>query len=98
MRGIRRLEVRVERRDDDYLTMMIEELPRADDPNGLMVGRCIHLDTKDPVGTPLKSVRLNHLDLAINVYRDERRLERLSQTLQNGKIPGRILPNASVPY
>jgi hypothetical protein len=86
IRGIRRLEVRVERRDNDYLTMMMEELPRPDEANDLMVGRCIHLDTRDPVGTPLKSVKLNHLDLAINVYQGQRRFERFEQTMQTGKV------------
>lgn len=86
IRGIRRLEVRVERRDDNYLTIMIEELPRDDSTNGLMVGRCIHLDTADPVGTPLNQVKLNHLDLAINAYEGDRRQERIGQMLQNGKV------------
>lgn len=85
-KDIRRLEVRVERRKDDYLTMMIEELPKEDDLNGLMLGYCIHLDTRDPVGTPLKEVSLNHLDLAINVYEGSRRQERFSQSLQDGKV------------
>ena len=40
VRGVRRLEFSVERKKDDYLSMMIEELPRPDDRNRLMVGRC----------------------------------------------------------
>jgi hypothetical protein len=86
VKGIRRLEVRVERREEDYLTMMIEELPRPDDPNGLMIGRCVHLDSRDPAGTPLDQVRVNHLDLAINVYKGATRAVRDGQSLQNGKI------------
>lgn len=85
MKGIRQLEVRVERRDKDYLTMMIEELPKKDEENGLMVGRCIHLDTRDPVGSPLAAVKVSHLDLAVNVYQGRRREERYSQTLKDGK-------------
>lgn len=38
IRHIRRLEVRATRREANYLSMMIEELPRADESNGLMVG------------------------------------------------------------
>lgn len=65
---------------------MIEELPRSDDPNGLMVARCIHLDTRDPAGTPLKDVKLQHLDLAINVYFNDDRTKRFEGSLQNGKV------------
>lgn len=85
MKGVRQLEVRVERRDKDYLTMMIEELSRKDEENGLMVGRCVHLDTRDPVGTPLAAVKVSHLDLAVNVYQGQRREERYAQTLKDGK-------------
>jgi hypothetical protein len=86
LRNIRRLEITAQRRGADYLTMMLEELPRADDRNGLMVGRCIHLDTSAQVGTPMAEVRLQHLDLAINVYRGDRRHERMADSLQNGKV------------
>lgn len=85
LRHIRRLEVRVTRREHNYLTMMIEELPREDDPNQFMVGRCIHLDTENPAGTPLDKVTLKHLDLALNVYCGSQRQLRLRQTLQDGK-------------
>lgn len=86
VRHLRRLEVQVQRRKDDYLSMLIEELPRPDDPNGLMVGRCIHLDTRDPFGTPLHEVTMQHLDLAINVYAGEDRSKRFGQSLQHGKV------------
>lgn len=83
---IRRLEVRVERREHNYLTMMIEELPQPDDPSGLMIARCIHLDTLDPASTPLQQVKMQHLDLAINVYEGESRQVRFGQSLQHGKV------------
>lgn len=86
VKNVRRLEVRVERREDDYLTMIIEELPRPDDPSGLMIARCIHLDTRDPAFTPLGQVEMQHLDLAINVYEGEDREKRFAQSLQNGKV------------
>lgn len=86
VRHLRRLEVHVQRREDNYLSMLIEELPRADDPNGLMVGRCIHLDTKDPAFTPLGDVTMQHLDLAINVYAGDDREKRFAQSLQHGKV------------
>jgi hypothetical protein len=84
-RHVRRLECRVERREQDYLTVMVEELPRADDP--LMVGRCVHFDTRDPAGTDLAAVVLSHLDLAINVYEGARRQERWDARLADGKVP-----------
>ena len=84
--NIRRLEVIAQRREVDYLSMMIEELPRVDDPNGLMVGRCIHLDTCAIAGTPMADAQLKHLDLAINVYRGCDRRMRMAESLQNGKV------------
>ncbi|GHE04180.1 hypothetical protein GCM10008024_30330 [Allgaiera indica] len=86
VRHLRRLEVHVQRRKEDYLSMTIEELPRPDDPNRLMVGRCIHLDTKDPAHTPLSEVTMQHLDLAINVYAEEDRSKRFKESLQFGKV------------
>ncbi len=50
-----------------------------------MVGRCIHLDTHAPSGTPKGDARLAHLDLAINVYRGADRAARMANTLQHGK-------------
>ncbi len=86
LRNIRRLEVTAQRRETDYLSMMIEELPRPDERNGLMVGRCIHLDTRAQVGTPMAEARLQHIDLAINVYRGDQRSVRMEDSLQNGKV------------
>ena len=63
---------------------MSAELPKEDEEHGLMVGRCIPLDTRAPVGTPLAAVKVSHLDLAVNVYQGRRREERYSQTLQDG--------------
>lgn len=83
--GVRRLEMSATRGDDDYLSMMIEELPRPDADDGLMVGHCIHLDTDAKVGTPMEDAKLKHLDLAINVYRGHDRVQREAQTLQDGK-------------
>lgn len=85
VRHVRRLEVRATRREADYLSMIIEELPQADAANGLMIGRCIHLDTWAPIGSPMKDAQLQHLDLAINVYASGDRALRLSNTLQHGQ-------------
>lgn len=86
LQGVRRLEVTAQRREADYLSMMLEELPRDDNDNGLMVGRCIHLDTRARPGTPMRDARLQHLDLAINVYLGADRAARMADSLQDGKV------------
>lgn len=86
VRHLRRIEIHVERREENYLSMMIEEIPRVDDPNGLMICRCIHLDTRDPAYTPLGRVQMQHLDLAINVYAGADRQKRFDQSLKQGKV------------
>jgi hypothetical protein len=83
--GIRRLEIQAERRKD-MLTMMIEELPAPDHADGLMVGRCNHLDTQMPNGTPIHDVKLSHLDLALNVYEGDARADRFGRRLKEGKV------------
>ena len=83
-RGVRSLEFHAKRSKENYLSMMLEELPRPDDSSGLMVGRCIHLDTQDPMTTPPRDAIVQHLDLAINVYEGEDRQARLDNNLQHG--------------
>jgi hypothetical protein len=48
---LRRLEIRAERRESEYLSMIIEEVASPDERNGLMVWYCVHLDTRDPNAT-----------------------------------------------
>lgn len=83
--GLRRLEVHAIRREADYLSMMIEELPAADAPHGLMVGYGLHLDTRAVCGTPIGEARLQHLDLALNVYTGRDRDLRAADSLQEGR-------------
>ncbi|WP_404542954.1 hypothetical protein [Bradyrhizobium sp. USDA 223] len=82
---LRRLEIRAQRRGD-IVSMMIEELPAPDAPDGLMVGRCIHLDTRAPNKTAIRDVKLSHLDLALNVYEGAVRNERFGTSLKDGKV------------
>lgn len=84
--NIRRLEAVTTRRESDYLSMLIEELPKPDDKSRVMVARCIHLDTRAPRGTPMAEAKLQHLDLAINVYEGADRDARITDTLQFGKV------------
>jgi hypothetical protein len=75
-RGFRKLETITDRRDADHLTMMLEELQMWGD--GLMIGRCIHLDTRAPHGTAPRDATVLHVDLAINVYTGAKVAERLT--------------------
>jgi hypothetical protein len=46
-------------------------------PTGRVIGRMIHFDTSMPRDTPWEDVRLDHLDLAINLYTGDVAQERL---------------------
>lgn len=62
---------------------MIEELTHIDN-NGLVFGRMIHLDTDALFGSDFKDAKLNHLDLAINIYQHETAKNRLEENLAYG--------------
>jgi len=81
--GLRKLETIAQRKEPHHLTMMLEELEEK--RNGLLIGRCIHLDTSAPVGTPPSEAKVLHVDLAINVYRDELAAARLSSTMNDAE-------------
>lgn len=65
LRGVRRIESIAKRENNGRFSMMIEELSIEDN---ILIGRCIHLDSHDPVGTDFFEITLNHIDYAINVY------------------------------
>jgi len=65
IRGIRRIESIAKRESNGRFSMMIEELSIE---NSILVGRCIHLDSQDPIGTNFYEATLSHIDYAINVY------------------------------
>jgi hypothetical protein len=83
-KGIRRLEVFVKRENQGRFSMMVEELSDRHQHDGIMIGRCIHLDSFSPEGTPFDEAVLKHIDLAINVYQDGVRQSRLDQRLDDG--------------
>lgn len=83
---IRKLEVYVARGNNKNLHMMIEELGEKLEYGKYFIGKCIHLDTDDVVGTPYEKATLNHMDLAINVYDKDTFEERKKQTLSSGKV------------
>ena len=61
-----------------------QELSIRDQRSGFIVGRCIHLDSRSPEGTPFDQVELDHIDLAINVYQDNALDARFEQRLDDG--------------
>jgi hypothetical protein len=82
--GLRRLETFAQRKKPDHLTFMLEELQMLRD--GLLIGRCIHLDTAAPLGTSPAKAEVLHVDLAINVYEGDVVQQRLNDDLSNGRI------------
>lgn len=84
IRGIRRLDVLAKRNNRGNLSMMIEELSDKDSDSEITIGRCIHLDSDDPVGTFFEASKINHLDLAINVYEGQSAERRYAGNLAAG--------------
>jgi hypothetical protein len=78
-KGLTRLETIAQRKKEDHLTFMLEELQQVRD--GLLVGRCIHLDTSASAGTTPDEAEVLHVDLAINVYNGSKVRERLGAQL-----------------
>lgn len=91
VRGVRKLDVFAKREPNERFSMMVEELAqRPGCPT--LIGRCIHLDSDAPVGTPFSEVTLDHIDLAINVYTGAARDTRLGQNLADtGKVVDAVL-------
>lgn len=83
LHGVRRIEMHARRRKSDYLSMMVEELSVKDDGQ-VLVGRCVHLDTAAAAGTPVAAARVNHVDLAVNIYRGSAATARIAQSLADG--------------
>lgn len=81
--GLRKLETIVQRKETHYLTMTLEELEVRRD--GLLIGRCIHLDTSAPMGIMPSEAKVLHVDLAINVYQGELAATRLSSAMNNAE-------------
>lgn len=86
VKGIRRLDVVAKRNNSGNLSMMIEELSDKNSDSGIAIGRCIHLDTNDKIGTSFNDSTLNHLDLAINVYEVGAAKKRYDENLANGSV------------
>lgn len=86
---IRRLDVVAKRNGNGNLSMMIEELEEhynmVDPGERYTIGRMIHLDTDAPINTLFVDAQLNHLDLAINIYKNEHSINRMNDNLAFGR-------------
>lgn len=87
-KGIRKLQIVATMKSEGngkHFSMSLEELSEEAICDGILIGRMIHLDAIDSYDTPFEDVRLNHLDLAINIYRGNSIQERKNSTLATGK-------------
>ena len=86
VRKVLLLQSSVKRDNSGRLTMMIEELSDESARAGVLIGRCMHFDTLDPVGTDVSDSLLSHLDLAVQVYTGSGRQKRKRQSLADGMV------------
>lgn len=80
--GSQGLEVIVNERNSD-MSMMLEELVKETD--NTLIGYGVHLDILEAIGRDLTQLKINHLDLAVNVYENDDISRRLANNLCNGK-------------
>lgn len=85
IRGIRSLQISTTRKGN-YRSFLIEDLSDKNGANEILIGKCIHLDSKSFNDDKIDEQILDHLDLAINVYESDNRALRLNETLCDGKI------------
>jgi hypothetical protein len=83
---LRSLQFHAKRYNDGRLSMCFEELSTNYEDVGFLFGRYIHFDTDCPVGTPITSAFLLHLDLAVNFYQGDSIQQRLSGDLAKGHV------------
>ncbi|MEK4372490.1 hypothetical protein [Paenibacillus sp. FSL R5-0473] len=86
--GIRKLQIVATMKNEGnrkHFSMSLEELSEESINDGMLIGRMIHLDAMDSYDTEFDQVRLNHLDLAINIYTEDSIEKRMNSTLTKGK-------------
>lgn len=105
--NIRRLEVFAERRDANYISMLIEEIEEHINPvntnEKYVIGRMIHLDSNATIGTSFRNAILNHIDLAFNLYVNEDAVNRMDKRLwsderQEARPRTHILRIENIPF
>ncbi|WP_054637880.1 hypothetical protein [Thalassobacillus sp. C254] len=85
LKKVKRLDVIAKRSNDGNLSMMLEELSYEMEDHGLLIGRCIHLDTDYIIGSNFEETKLNHLDCAINIYSGDNIVKRMDENLAHGE-------------
>lgn len=97
---VRRLETIAKRKKAEYFSMMIEELSEYQNPidpsRHYAVGRMIHLDTEAPLGSSIENAVLKHIDLAFNLYVDDKATLRMNQSLADGQKVTKAEPRTHV--
>ncbi|MGE7696648.1 hypothetical protein ACQKNC_21550 [Lysinibacillus sp. NPDC094177] len=86
---LRKLEINAGMKNENnkkHFSMSLEELSEESLSEGKLIGRYIHLDAIDAFDIPFHKIRLNHLDLAINVYKGEKISERMNSSLASGGV------------
>ena len=86
VKGIRALQMSVQRRTGGNLSAMIEELSRPSGNIEQIFGLMVHMDTDAAVGTTANKAILNHLDLALNWYPNAAGQVRLGERLDQGMV------------
>ncbi len=89
MKKIRKLEIIASMKNESktkHFSMSLEELSEESIADGKLIGRMIHLDALDAYEMPFEKIKLNHLDLAINVYTDGAIKERMNTSLDSGGV------------
>lgn len=84
--GVRSLQIHAKRNNDGNLSIMLEEINEYYLGSGLLMGRCVHLDTDSEFGASVNEAKLNHLDLAIQFYEKDKINQRKSQDLSRGMV------------
>lgn len=87
VKGVIRLEGKYQRDRNGYFSMIVEELMKINHPFKInefyLIGRMIHLDSNEDDSKGMNS-KLEHIDIAINLYTDEDAYTRYNNRLEDG--------------
>ncbi len=84
--GHRKLEGFYRRKNEKYVSLMIEEVGWEDEQREILRGLMIHADMHAPRGTPHEEAVLKHIDLAVNYYLGQNARVRMDQSLSDGRV------------
>lgn len=86
VRKIIKMQLHAKRNNQGNISLMFEELSEYYKDAGLLMGKCIHLDSDAKYGENASESKLNHLDLAVQFYEGKKIDDRLSQDLAQGMV------------